>query len=78
MKEADCVNFLLLCKEQCATENYQSGFSIIHSMHYNYNHSHLPTNAYNRITNCTQLLKLLHGSLGPKHYAQVLKLACSS
>lgn len=47
MKEADCVNFLLLCKEQCATGNYQSGFYIIHSMHYSYNHSHLPTNACN-------------------------------
>lgn len=73
------MNFLLLCKEQCAKENYQSGFSIIHSMHYNYNHSHLPTNAYNRIiANCTQLLKLPHGSLAPKHHVQVLKLACSS
>jgi hypothetical protein len=45
MKQADCVNFLLLCKEQCATENYQSEFYIIHSMHYSYNQSNLPANA---------------------------------
>jgi hypothetical protein len=70
------VNFLLLCKEKCATGNYQSGFYVIQSMQYSYNHSHLLTNACNRITNCTQLLQLLHGSLAPKH-VQALKLACS-
>ena len=70
------MNFPLLCKEQCATENYQSEFYFIHSMHYSYNQSHLQTNAHNKITNCIQLLKLLHGSLALKH-VQVLKLVCS-
>lgn len=32
-------------------------------MHYSYNQSNLPANAHNRITNSTQLLKCLHGSL---------------
>jgi hypothetical protein len=51
MKQAECVNFPLLYKELCATQNYQSEYDIIHSVHYSYNQSHLPTNAYNRITN---------------------------
>lgn len=74
--EAECLNILLVCKEQCATENCQSEFYIIHSMHYSYNQSHLQTNTHNRITNCIQLLKLLHSSLALKH-VQVLKLVCS-
>lgn len=44
--EVECVNILLLCKEQCATENCQSEFYIIHSMHYSYNQSHLQTNTH--------------------------------
>jgi hypothetical protein len=43
-----------LCESFSLTlvEEHSLRFDIMHSMHYSYSHSHLPTDEHNRIANC--------------------------